>query len=294
MKSFKSFKQWVFPNLFPAYYKDYDTYKDKNGKGILERFIEVCSNYLDTDIIPDIDNFMDILDVDVTPDIFLNYFWEYFDYIPYAYGVLVKGTPFTKENVASWLNTPDGFPKADTRSILKYAVSLYKIRCTQDFYTILGRFYGVRFELEEILFEDGYSNKSSNNPGINYRLIGAVFEDGYSNKSSNNPGINYRLIGAVFEDVISTYSGENEYYGDWKGLYPYGDCTSCTTIKANIYIPKGMYDAIQDNIDNVKNAFVNLLNKYIPVNVKPFTKDTIELISEIPTIIPIEIEPQQN
>lgn len=272
MKSFKSFKQWVFPNLFPAYYKDYDTYKDKNGKGILERFIEVCSNYLDTDIIPDIDNFMDILDVDVTPDIFLNYFWEYFDYIPYAYGVLVKGVPFTKENVASWLNTPpDGFPKADTRSILKYAVSLYKIRCTQDFYTILGRFYGVRFELEEILFEDGYSNKSS-----------------------NNPGINYRLIGAVFEDVVSTYSGENEYYGDWKGLYPYGDCTSCTTIKANIYIPKGMYDAIQGNIDNVKNAFVNLLNKYIPVNVKPFTKDTIELISEIPTIIPIEIEPQQN
>lgn len=280
MKSFKSFKQWVFPNLFPAYYKDYDTYKDKNGKGILERFIEVCSNYLDTDIIPDIDNFMDILDVDVTPDIFLNYFWEYFDYIPYAYGVLVKGTPFTKENVASWLNTPDGFPKADTRSILKYAVSLYKIRCTQDFYTILGRFYGVRFELEEILFEDGYSNKPS-----------------------NNPGINYRLIGAVFEDVVSTYSGENEYHGDWKGLYSYGDCTSCTTIKANIYIPKGMYDAIQDNIDNVKNAFVNLLNKYIPVNVKPFTKDTIELISEIPTIeliseiptiIPIEIEPQQN
>lgn len=271
MKSFKSFKQWVFPNLFPAYYKDYDTYKDKNGKGILERFIEVCSNYLDTDIIPDIDNFMDILDVDVTPDIFLNYFWEYFDYIPYAYGVLVKGVPFTKENVASWLNTPDGFPKADTRSILKYAVSLYKIRCTQDFYTILGRFYGVRFELEEILFENGYSNKPS-----------------------NNPGINYRLIGAVFEDVVSTYSGENEYYGDWKGLYPYSDCTSCTTIKANIYIPKGMYDAIQDNIDNVKNAFVNLLNKYIPVNVKPFTKDTIELISEIPTIIPIEIEPQQN
>lgn len=275
MKSFKSFKQWVFPNLFPAYYKDYDTYKDKNGKGILERFIEVCSNYLDTDIIPDIDNFMDILDVDVTPDIFLNYFWEYFDYIPYAYGVLVKGVPFTKENVASWLNTPDGFPKADTRSILKYAVSLYKIRCTQDFYTILGRFYGVRFELEEILFEDGYSNKPSNKP-------------------SNNPGINYRLIGAVFEDVVSTYSGENKYYGDWKGLYPYGNCTSCTTIKANIYIPKGMYDAIQDNIDNVKNAFVNLLNKYIPVNVKPFTKDTIELISEIPTIIPMEIEPQQN
>lgn len=292
MKSFKSFKQWVFPNLFPAYYKDYDTYKDKDGKGILERFIEVCSNYLDTDITPDIDNFMDILDVDVTPDIFLNYFWEYFDYIPYAYGVLVKGVPFTKENVASWLNTPQGFPKADTRSILKYAISLYKIRCTQDFYTVLGRFYGVRFELEEILFEDGYSSKP-NDSGVNYGFIGAVFEDGYGPKP-NDSGVNYRFIGAVFEDVISTFSGDNGYYGDWKGLYPYGDCTSCTTIKAHIYVPKGMYDAIQDNIDNVKNAFVNLLNKYIPVNVKPFTKDTIELISEIHTIIPIKIEPQQN
>ena len=121
---FQTFTQ----DRLPDYFRRNDTYKDKNGKGILERFIEVCSNYLDTDIIPDIDNFMDILDVDVTPDIFLNYFWEYFDYIPYAYGVLVKGVPFTKENVASWLNTPDGFPKADTRSILKYAVSLYKIR----------------------------------------------------------------------------------------------------------------------------------------------------------------------
>lgn len=265
MKSFKSFKQWVFPNLFPAYYKDYDTYKDKDGKGILERFIEVCSSYLDTDIIPDIDNFMNILDVEITPDIFLNYFWEYFDYIPYAYGILVKGTPFTKENVATWLNTPDGFPKADTRSILKYAVSLYKIRCTQDFYTILGRFYGVRFELEELVTEDFY------------------------NDTTLDPDYNYQYFGASYDNVVGTYKQSMApiYF---KAVYPKGNCTSCTTMKAHIYIPGGMYDAIQDNLDDVKNAFINLLNKYIPINVKPFTLDTIELISEIPTIIPIELE----
>ena len=71
MKSFSSFKQYVFTHLFPAYYRENDTYKDGDGKGILERFIEVCSEYLDTQIMPDIDNFMDILDVDKTPDIFL-------------------------------------------------------------------------------------------------------------------------------------------------------------------------------------------------------------------------------
>lgn len=267
MKSFSNFKQWVFQNLFPSYYKEYDTYKGSDGKGILERFIEVCSSYLDNDIMPDIDNFMDILDIDKTPDIFLNYFWEYFDYIPYAYGVLVNGTPYTKNEVSNWLN-PNNFPSADTRNILKYAVSLYKIRCTEDFYTVLGRFYRVRFELKEILSEDNH----------------------ISVPNDDNPAVNYRLIGATFDDVVCTYSGENVFYGDFRALYPYGDCTSCVTMKANIYIQKGMYDSIQqaNNLENVKKAFIALLNKYNPINVKPFNEDTVELISYIPTIIASE------
>ena len=58
MKQFK-FKDYVFKHMFPYYYKQYDTYKvlegDDKGKGILERFIDVCSEYLDKEVIPDID-----------------------------------------------------------------------------------------------------------------------------------------------------------------------------------------------------------------------------------------------
>ena len=46
MKSFKNFKDYVFTHLFPIYYKENDTYKDEEGKGILERFIDSCTGYI--------------------------------------------------------------------------------------------------------------------------------------------------------------------------------------------------------------------------------------------------------
>lgn len=256
MKSFKNFQQYVFTHLFPYYYKVNDTYKDKDGKGILERFIDVCSDYIDTDIIPNIDNFMDILDVDKTPDIFLNYLWEYFGYIPYAYGVLTRGEPYTKENVARWLNNPSGFPKADTRQVLKYAISLYKIRCTADFYTVLGRFYGVRFEL----LENGSIDVGENQGD----------ED---------------LVIATFSDKIAMYpiaSGTDTN----KAGYRSSDCLSCEKLKLNVYIPKGMYDLLEElgRLEEVLHAFGEVIRKYLPIHV--ILEDTdIDLISDMPVLL---------
>ena len=56
MKSFKSFKDYIFTHLFPYEYKVEDTYKDINGKGILERFIDICSEYFDKEVIQLTDN----------------------------------------------------------------------------------------------------------------------------------------------------------------------------------------------------------------------------------------------
>ena len=52
------FRDYIFSNLFDHYYKSNDTYQDSEGKGIFERFIDVCSGYFDTEVMPDIDNFM--------------------------------------------------------------------------------------------------------------------------------------------------------------------------------------------------------------------------------------------
>lgn len=251
MSQFKNFKDYVFSNLFPSYYKDNDTYKDDNGEGILERFISICSEYFDTDIIPDIDNYLDIIDVDKTSDIYLNYLWEYFGYIPYAYGVITRGEPYTKENVARWLNNPTSYPKADTRNILKYAISLYKIRCTNDFFTVLGRFYGVRFE---------------------FQLADSTGEP-----------INLDDL------IVSTYANIRAYYENIIAGYNIGsECNVCIRLKVTIYIPKGVLDIIHKNgnEEDVLNAFVEILNRYMPVNVEVLNGDgDVTIVSDMPTLL---------
>ena len=42
------FKDYIFKNLLPFYYQHNDTYKDDQGKGILERFMEIGSTYFDS------------------------------------------------------------------------------------------------------------------------------------------------------------------------------------------------------------------------------------------------------
>lgn len=260
MKSFSSFKQYVFTHLFPYYYKDNDTYKDSEGKGILERFIEVCSEYLDKEVMPDIDNFMDIIDVDKTPDIFLNYLWEYFGYIPYAYGVLTRGEPYTPENVARWLNNPTGFPKADTRAVLRYAISLYKIRGTEVFYTILGRFYGVRFELIP---------------------NGTLDEEGEEHTGED-------VIVVSYDNVVSIYTKtEGEQF---RAGYRFSDCWSCNKMKLNVYIPQGMYDLLQqqgeERLKEVQEAFEKIIEKYLPIHVVlDKSEGGIQLIPDMPTLL---------
>ena len=44
------FRDYIFSNLFDHYYKANDTYQDSEGKGIFERFIDVCSGYFDTEV----------------------------------------------------------------------------------------------------------------------------------------------------------------------------------------------------------------------------------------------------
>lgn len=141
-----NFKDNLFTRFFHSYYKDNDTYKDSNGKGILERFISICGEYIDDSIMPDVDNMLDLIDLDRTPEVYLSLLWEYFGYIPYAYGLLNQGTPYTQDNLNNWVNS--NYPTVDYRSILKYAISLYKIRCTPDFYAILGRFYNLFIEIQ--------------------------------------------------------------------------------------------------------------------------------------------------
>lgn len=273
MSQFSNFKDYIFYNLFPYYYRENDTYKDSRGKGILERFIEVCAEYFDNEIMPDIDNMMDIIDIDKTSPEFLNYIWQYFDYIPYAYGAVI-GNNYTSTSI---LNDINQFPKADTRKILKYAISLFKIRGTRDFYRILGRFYGVSIDIEEVPVSTG---NSDNNTYTQVQDSESILVDPSD------------IVASV---VIATYNNASAWYDQIKAGYSNRNCRDCVYFKVTIGIPQGMYEAIQKQAETNPNrwnelytVFNDLIKKYLPVYARLQNdegKESVTLVSAVNTLI---------
>lgn len=256
----------VFEKFFPQYYKENDSYKDKEGRGLLERLVTTCTEYLDSDIVgttnfPGLDEFINLIDVDKTPEIFLNYLWEYLGEIPYAWGVLTNGQPYTKENLEKWLSSPKGYPKADPRTVLKYAISLYKIRGTKKFYQILGSLYGVEIDLID---HDRHSS-----------ILGEDF------------------VKAVYGDTYVTYASDSNPEGitSQYPLYKYEDpgnapdqssCNECVYLEVYIKVPSEVYDEWIGSglvsLSNVKLAFQRIVEKYMPIFCKVYQEEGIAFI----------------
>lgn len=115
-------------DFLPFEFKEQDTYK-VDGKGILERFLEICGNYFQEDITKDIDNILDIIDIDKTQQRYLNYLWEFLGALPFARTREHKGVPNLSDE--------------QIRTILKYSISLLKIRGSRKFFEILFNMYGL-------------------------------------------------------------------------------------------------------------------------------------------------------
>lgn len=245
-----SIKNFIWDSL-PYYFHDRDTHTNSHTDGVLKRFLDVCSEYFDEEVKPDIDNFIDLWDVDTTSPIFLNYIWEYLGYIPYAYGIITTGKNFNKDELES---IPSDYiredhcplPEVDYRRLLKYAISLYKIRCTKQFYTILGRFYGI-----EIIVKDPTENDDP-------------FRDSLGQSGVSPWEGNYDTTPLYYDSIEAVYD-KNE------------SCHTCDRLEAIVYIPESLYNHILDNdgnLNNTKTMILEILNKYIPIQVRPFTIDS--------------------
>ena len=251
MRQFK-FKEWVFKNLLPFYYQEKDTYPDALGKGILQRFMEVCSGYFDTDILgdqgtqPGLDNILNLIDPEITPELFLNYLWEFLGEIPYAYGLIIQGKAYNKDDLRGWLFENKDFPGADPRNLLRYAISLYKIRGTSQFYRILSTFYGVRLELVETT--DGGNPGDDNLIPNHDHLVLATYP------SDNN-------------EVVATYPLGSI---NVRAPYPDGDCYSCLYFLIKLGIGKDLYDRLvhEGRLEIVKTVIRGIVEKYLPIHCK--------------------------
>lgn len=89
-------------NQLPFYFKEADTYKNSNGEGLLERYLQIFGKYLEDDLKPSIESMREYISVDVLNDndnsvneyteitqslrgVFRNdYFWDFLGQMPYA------------------------------------------------------------------------------------------------------------------------------------------------------------------------------------------------------------------
>lgn len=252
-------------NLLPSYFKKKDTYKDEQGRGILERFLSVCGDYFKNEITPEIDNILDVMDLDFKTSslpsddprkkyehLFLNNLWEFLGEIPYGYSALYNN--INPNN--PWMTNASLIPRADCRRLLKYTISLYKIRGTVDFYNILLRFYGFSCKVLDP------SGTESSPKGFNNRVFRDMNSVVLTDKEGKYQGI--KEFGSGTGGGTITYDSDMVY--DLSD-YTYDssvDCLGCS----NIYITIGTGNK---NLNTTqKQSILLLLNKFRPVNVVPF------------------------
>lgn len=156
-------------DLLPSYFRDYDTYKDKNEKGVLERFLELIGESIvddsdrNTSMLPNITNILDMLNVENTRAVILDYLYEFIgspiqEYkTPSVEGEYLHNPPYyvwyLEYNVPLMDYTKLGYVPETTyravkyytaidRKLIRYSISLYKIRGTEKFYNvILGAYF---------------------------------------------------------------------------------------------------------------------------------------------------------
>lgn len=229
-------------NLLPHYYHSRDTYKDSEGKGILQRFLEVCGAYFQDNITPDIDNILKIIDIDNTEDIYLNYIWEFLGSMPYAYGSIQNEGIWelysnTKLNRNTWISSSKDIPRARYRDILKYAISLYKIRGTLGFYNILLGFYDMSCTISD-------PSGDLNNPGgSNIKPITAP--------PLYDSGLIFDTEKLVYDEMI--------------------DCFGCSGVSLTVNVSK--LPSTPTPLD--KDRILLLLNRFRPLNVVVFDNSNV-------------------
>lgn len=112
-------------NFLPYYFKHNDTYKDSDGKGILEKYLEIFGEYF-SDVKTSIDNSIEVINIEKTSRYYLKLLWEMLGSIPFAKDI--ESLPFNLDD-------------KQQRDLIKYTNCLLKIRGTRKFFEIMFRIY---------------------------------------------------------------------------------------------------------------------------------------------------------
>lgn len=267
-------------DLLPYYYREADTYKDNNGRGILEKYLEIFGNYFG-DIISDTDSLLDINDIDKCDELYLNHLWEFTGQMPFADSLRIDFEKFKTyfSNSKDWKSLSSigysmilgmDYTKEKKRALVKYSIALYKIRGTRKFFEILFRLYGLECTIsEDSLEEPQYDNEDYGGNDDDYW----GHEDDYGGKIKNLYSKGY---------VNSSLDDDNKF--DNTQVDRSSSCNLCRVVR--FIVRTKYYDILSINSKAYNSLFdgcLEIINRFIPVNVKAYLSigsiDTNEVIS---------------
>lgn len=292
-------------DFFPYTYKERDTYK-VNGQGILERFLEICGTYLEEYITPDIENELELIDLDKVPTMYLNYLWEYLGSIPFAYGVSIDKEKFdryynglqSKEELEAlskvWTIQKKGpvvLNETKVRNILKYAITLTKIRGTKRFFETIFKLYGF----ECVVVDPVYGATSTFNSWLDdlptfdseyYKYDTAKFDE--DPRCSQCITVNFDISCVIgFMDINSEYFYDSKailYCGNYDGLLDlYSKVLDYNNTGRTVVMAESQEQFIQQNEAAIftgsipaslsdfiafRRMMISFFDRYLPYNVK--------------------------
>jgi hypothetical protein len=153
------FSNWLF-NQLPPTFKEEDTYPDINGEGLLERFLRIFGDELDTEVIPQIEDYLDIRVPGDSPSNGLVL------HLAYSLG-----------------NPPNLFgSNLQYRRLLGVIIAIYKIKGTLKGLQILGNLFGITLSIQplgtscpkydmNVLYDDGALYDNCCRPCHYYNLL---------------------------------------------------------------------------------------------------------------------------
>lgn len=134
-------RNWITTDIEPNIVKYNNTYYiwnndewsitnlNSSGRGILERFLEICGKYFNRIIKFKIDNILDVINIDNPKTYypsFIEYIWEFLGKIPFAKKFGVKPFYLTEDQ---------------QKDLVRYSIPLFQKRGSKEFFETLFRIY---------------------------------------------------------------------------------------------------------------------------------------------------------
>lgn len=263
-------------DLLPYYFKEQDTYK-VNGKGLLERYLDIFGTYFDSRVVGDISTLDDIIDVDKTPEVYLGYLWEFLGSMPYANPKAIDPEKWkqyfngfdsdsTIQSLSRlWLYRKDydgdhyNLSVDKVRALVKYSIALFSIRGTKKFFEVLLRVYGF-----DVIIENG-----STYPKIN---VEDDDDSDYYGTDLDYWGTDDDYFGSP-DSLFNLRTEKTKLDSEWLNLDTdttdnHTNCTRIVNVKFTL-ISHYPYVKNSNEFRRLQDRMFNLLNSFMPIGTRP-------------------------